>query len=188
VATIEAKDGYVDVLINNAGMIGPNQRDLYEQNTIESLRDTMLRDWDGWAPTMATNASSVIAVSAAFLPLLDAANRRRGWEGGKVTGTNRARKRDKPEEGVVVDEDDQRLAQIITIASISAFMRKVSAGLAYNASKAAAVHLAKILATTLAEWGIRSNVVAPGRKSRVLTFPETVQMLTERSVQHTPAT
>lgn len=142
-------------------MIGPRLNDIHNQDTIKGLRDLMLQDWDAWGPTMATNASSVIGVSAAFLPLMDAANRKRGWEGGKVTGANRARKLSKAEG---VDENDKRLAQIITVASISAFMRKISAGLAYNGSKAAAVHLAKILETLLAEWGIRSNVVAPGRE------------------------
>lgn len=199
VETIKLIDGVVDVLINNAGMIGPRNYEVNEADTIEGLRDIMLKDWDAWAPTMATNASSVIAVSAAFLPLLDAANRKKGWEGGKVTGHNRARLRVKKEEtrveqadtkvemedtdlnvkdmsaqakaaaktkymGESVDDDDQRLAHIITVASISSYMRKVSAGLAYNASKAAAAHLGKILATLLAEWGIRSNIVAPGRE------------------------
>lgn len=61
-----------------------------------------------------------------------------------------------------VDADDERLAQIITVASVGSYMRRATAGLAYNASKAAAAHLGKMLATMLAEWGVRSNVIAPG--------------------------
>lgn len=40
------------------------------------------------------------------------------------------------------------------------------AGYAYAGSKAAAVHIMKALATTLVPYDIRSNVLAPGRKSR----------------------
>ncbi|KAF2804765.1 NAD(P)-binding protein [Mytilinidion resinicola] len=163
VAKVETTDGFVDVLVNSAGVIGPKHSDFYEQDSVEGLRDVMLRDWNLWETTMATNTSSVIGVSAAFLPLLEAANRRRGWEAGKLT---RARTQTLPEkEGdpqAKVDEDDQRLAHIITIASVGSFMRKLTAGLAYNASKAAAAHLGKMMATMFAEWGIRSNVVAPG--------------------------
>ncbi|OCK97453.1 NAD(P)-binding protein [Cenococcum geophilum 1.58] len=115
---------------------------------------------------MATNASSVVGVSAAFLPLLDAANRRRGWEGGRVAAHGHARQRRREgfgEGGVeAVDADDERLAQIITVASVSSYMRRATAGLAYNGSKAAAAHLGKMLATMLAEWGVRSNVIVPG--------------------------
>ncbi|KAF2495798.1 NAD(P)-binding protein [Lophium mytilinum] len=163
VAQVESTDGYVDVLVNSAGMIGPKHLDFYEQDSIEGLRDVMLRDWDLWETTMATNTSSVIGVSAAFLPLLEAANRRRGWETGKLTRARTqtlSKKEEDPQ--AKVDGDDQRLAHIITIASVGSFMRKATAGLAYNASKAAAAHLGKMMATMFAEWGIRSNVVAPG--------------------------
>jgi THO complex subunit 3 len=60
------------------------------------------------------------------------------------------------------DEDDDRLAHIITVASVASFMRHSSAGLAYNATKAAAAQLGKIMSSFLSEWGIRSNVVCPG--------------------------
>ena len=110
---------------------------------------------------MATNASSVVGVSATFLPLLDAANRR-GWEGRRAAAHGRMRQR-RRESGVeAVDADDERLAQIITVASVGSYMRRATAGLAHNASKAAAAHLGKMLATMLAEWGVRSNVIAPG--------------------------
>jgi NAD(P)-dependent dehydrogenase (short-subunit alcohol dehydrogenase family) len=36
--------------------------------------------------------------------------------------------------------------------------------LAYAGSKAAAVSIGKSLATFLAPWGIRSNIIAPGSK------------------------
>lgn len=61
-----------------------------------------------------------------------------------------------------VDADDERLAQIITVGSVGSYMRRATAGLAYNASRVAAAHLGEMLATMLAEWGVRSNVIAPG--------------------------
>jgi THO complex subunit 3 len=163
---IEREKGFVDVLINNAGIIGPVHTDFNDAQTVTELQGVLLKDWDGWAATMATNASSVVGVSATFLPLLDAANRRRGWEGGRVAGHGHARQRRREgfaQGGVeAVDADDERLAQIITVASVGSYMRRATAGLAYNASKAAAAHLGKMLATMLAEWGVRSNVIAPG--------------------------
>lgn len=112
---------------------------------------------------MAINTQSVIGVSAIFLPLLEAANTRRGWAPGKVTGTGIPRAHDKSKLAAIgADADDDRMAHIITVASVASFMRWVSAGLAYNASKAAAAHLGKIMSTFLSEWGIRSNIVCPG--------------------------
>jgi THO complex subunit 3 len=165
--------GYVDVLFNNAGVIGPkNGPELYKVESIEKLRDTMLNDFDGWGQTMAINTQSVVGVSAAFLPLLEAANTRRGWKPGRVTGgpgdprvTGRGTPREQDKSALAklgYDQDDDRLAHIITVASVASFMRYSTAGLAYNASKAAAAQLGKILSSILAEWGIRSNVICPG--------------------------
>jgi THO complex subunit 3 len=164
VAQIAKETGYVDVLINNAGVTGPaNGTALYETTSIEHLRDTMRKDWEGWESCMAINTQSVVGVSAAFLPLLDAANTRRGWAKGKVEGTGNPRKQDKSVlEGLGIDADDDRLSHIITVASVASFMRQSTAGLAYNASKAGAAQLGKILASVFAPWGIRSNVVCPG--------------------------
>ena len=130
-------------------------------------------DGDGWANTFAINSTAVMLVAAAFLPLLEAGNAARGWAAGRLP---RAPSGARPPSGAPappppmrrrapvagVDADDDRLAQIVTVASIAAFNRHVTAGFAYSASKAAAVHLGKSLAHTLAPWGIRSNVICPG--------------------------
>ena len=162
--TIKKDIGYVDVLINNAGVIGPkNGADIYKAESIQQLADTMVAGYDDWSQAMAINTQSVIGVSATFLPLLEAANTRRGWAPGKVTGTGNARARDtSAAEANGIDTDDDRMAHIITVASVASYMRWVSAGLAYNASKAAAAHLGKMMATFLSEWGVRSNIVCPG--------------------------
>jgi THO complex subunit 3 len=160
---IQHETGYVDVLINNAGVIGPkNGTDIYNVTSISALRDAMTTGWDDWTSTFAINTQAVIGVSATFLPLLEAANTRRGFAPGRVTGTGNARAQDKSKLAEIgTSEDDDRMAHIITVASVASYMRWVSAGLAYNATKSAAAHMGKMMSTFLAQWGVRSNVVCP---------------------------
>lgn len=164
---IEEDAGHVDVLVNNAGKIGPRNTAAHEARDVQGLQEILLAGFGGdedWVDTLRTNTASVALVSAAFLPLLDAGNRRRGWEGGRVEpGKTRGRRWTEElgaKEGV--EEGDKRQSQIVTVASIAAFNRYVTAGVAYSASKAAAVHVGKSLATLLSPWGVRSNVIAPG--------------------------
>jgi THO complex subunit 3 len=164
VSQIEKETGYVDVLFNNAGVVGPkNGQDLEKVDTVEQLRDSMTKEWDGWASTFAINTQAVIGVSAIFLPLLEAANTRRGFAPGRVSGTGNTREHDRSKLSQIgTTDDDDRMAHIITVASVASYMRWCSAGLAYNATKSAAAHLGKMMSTFLAEFGIRSNVVCPG--------------------------
>jgi NAD(P)-dependent dehydrogenase (short-subunit alcohol dehydrogenase family) len=162
VSRIEQEIGYIDVLINNAGMQGPNHRPANDAETIEELQSILLSNAEGWKATFAVNSSAVLYVSAAFLKLLDAGNRRRGWEGGKLPA-DRARRREKDNlTKILIEPDDERTSQIITVGSISRLNRFITAGLAYSCSKAAAIHLCKMLTYLLAPWGIRSNVINPG--------------------------
>ncbi|KAH7025401.1 hypothetical protein B0J12DRAFT_705166 [Macrophomina phaseolina] len=178
VARVERDHGYLDVLVNNAGREGPHTKAAFEAQTVEELQKILLNGFvdngpsragdeekeeeeEAFKETLFTNAATVVSVSASFLHLLDAGNRRRGWQGGRVAD-NAVRPRTLPAEGSGVDEGDLRTSQIISVASIAAFNRYSVGGLAYGASKAAATHLGKMLATLLVPWGVRCNVVAPG--------------------------
>jgi NAD(P)-dependent dehydrogenase (short-subunit alcohol dehydrogenase family) len=77
-------------------------------------------------------------VSAAFLKLPDAGNRRRGWEGGKLPA-DRARRREKDNLAKMrIEPGDERTSQIIIFGSISGLNLYITAGMAYSCSKAAA--------------------------------------------------
>jgi NAD(P)-dependent dehydrogenase (short-subunit alcohol dehydrogenase family) len=163
VAQVERESGYVDLLINNAGMLGPDHKAANQATSIDELQNILLGDGDKWAPTFAVNSTAVVGVTAGFLKLLDAGNKRRGWQ---LDGSAAAQRHTGGVSNNGVEADDKRSTQIITVASIAGFNRFVTAGLAYSASKAAAIHLGKTLANLLAPWGIRSNVINPGGKTR----------------------
>lgn len=90
---------------------------------------------ESWAETFETNVTAQFFVAAAFIPLLS-----------KGTANTHGYS-----------------SSIVNIASISGMMRTSSSGqFAYAASKAAMLHLSKILGTTLAQAKIRVNTICPG--------------------------
>lgn len=157
VKKIEAETSYIDVLVNNAGIIGPTHTDVNKAESIAEVQKILQKDWSQWDKTWQTNTSAIISVSAAFLHLLDEGNKRRGWVTGRREKQERAA-------GAEYDASDARTSQIITVASIASFNREITAGLAYTASKAGAAMLGKSMASFLAPFGIRSNMICPGRK------------------------
>lgn len=163
VKRVEQEVGYLDVLINNAGVIGPSHKTVHDAKSISELQGVLSSDWDAWPATFAINTTAVCGVSVAFLGLLEKGNERRGWASGKLTPDGDARARDlKAAAAGGVEEADTRTSQIITTSSIASFNRYITAGMAYSASKAGATMVGKTLATTLAPYGIRSNVICPG--------------------------
>jgi len=88
-----------------------------------------------WAETFSTNVSSQFFVAAGFLPLLSKTlNSTPGYS-----------------------------PSIINITSISGVMKGSSNGqFAYASSKAAFIHLTRMMATTFVEAKIRVNSIAPG--------------------------
>jgi NAD(P)-dependent dehydrogenase (short-subunit alcohol dehydrogenase family) len=154
--------GRVDVLVNNAGVGGPDHKAIYKAETIEDVSKTLLDDEATWTASYAINTIAPVRVAAAFLPLLQAGNVARGWQAGKVQDAE-VRKRTTVEG---VEEGDLRTSQIITIASIAGYNRIMTIGMPYAGSKAAVLAEMKVMAHFLGPWGIRCNVICPGSKFR----------------------
>ncbi|OJT02198.1 Rhamnolipids biosynthesis 3-oxoacyl-[acyl-carrier-protein] reductase [Trametes pubescens] len=139
--TIRQKHGYVNLLVNNAGLAksflpklpGPGEVDMKKYQELL---------WNAGSPREFSGAFDVNVTSAwycavAFLDLLDSANKR-----GNMPGVT---------------------SQIITVSSGGAFRKDDKVfSVPYTLSKSAATHLGKMLAHFLKDWNIRSNIIAPG--------------------------
>lgn len=131
----------VHLLVNNAG-IARDDHTKFSKNgqpdmkSAESISKHMLKsEVSDWQDTFETNITAQFFMSAAFLPLLA--------KGRNVT--------------------PGYTSSIVNITSISGLMKGSSSGqFAYATSKAGFVHLTRMLATTLAETGVRVNQIAPG--------------------------
>jgi NAD(P)-dependent dehydrogenase (short-subunit alcohol dehydrogenase family) len=95
----------------------------------------MKSDPAAWASTFETNVAAQFFVSAGFLPLLEKSR----------------------------DTTPGYSPSIVNITSISGVMKGSSGGqFAYSSSKAAFLHLSRMMATTFVEAKIRVNSIAPG--------------------------
>jgi len=143
---VKAEVDAVDVLVANSGISGPSvpTLDANQQPVgIEELAQNM------WAPepeevnsTYAVNLTGIHFTVAAFLPLLNEANKKRPQPPTADNFTPRP--------------------QIITTGSIGGYNRRPLGNLSYGPSKAGVIHLTKQLATALIPYDIRANVIAPG--------------------------
>ncbi|KAF1831421.1 NAD(P)-binding protein [Decorospora gaudefroyi] len=133
---IASKSGYVNLVVANSGITGPTLIGLDKNVSFAEFRNH-LSNWgvEEFNNTFAVNTSAVFFTVVAFLELLD-----KGNKAGNV----------------------EQKSQVICVASVGAFIRVSLAGYAYAASKAAAVHMMKQMATNLVPYDIRSNVIAPG--------------------------
>jgi len=130
--------GYVNVLIANSGVSGPQVSSINPETSLKDFQATLWdQKFENYTNTFAVNGSAVFFTVVAFLGLLDAGN-----ANGNV----------------------EQKSQVIATSSIAGFNRNVPGGYAYGQSKAATTSLMKQLATNLVPYGIRSNVIAPGRK------------------------
>ncbi|KAL5343083.1 hypothetical protein BJX70DRAFT_408758 [Aspergillus crustosus] len=144
---ISQQTTHVDLLIVNSGILGPpakiTPKDDGSLPSIEELKDYL------WSIPMAEfnkvfeiNTTGAYYTAIAFLPLLAAANKRRP----------------EPKKNVL----SAPLAQIVITSSIAGFSRRVPFDFAYNLSKSAVNHLVKVLSTSLTDYQIRVNGIAPG--------------------------
>ena len=138
VKEISSREKCLCILINNAGIVTSKQAPKGE--TGEELKHSLFEpesaNFDDWLTTYKTNVPQLYFMTTAFLPLLEAATEnQKGFSG-----------------------------TVINITSISGSVLKSQAHFSYNASKGAANHLTKILASEVANHGIkvRINAIAPG--------------------------
>lgn len=135
---IESKEKCLHILINNAGIAGNTQQT--EAKSAEEMKKNLFDDesstFDDWCNTYRTNVPQQFFMTMAFLPLLEAATKQEYGYSGTV----------------------------INISSISGIVQASQHHFGYNASKAASIHLTKMLANEIAENGIkvRVNSIAPG--------------------------
>ncbi|KAK9794172.1 putative Short chain dehydrogenase [Seiridium cardinale] len=150
VDTITKETGYVNLLIANSGVIGPEQR-FNPQLSISELRKSLFDDvdMDNFTHAFHVNVSGAFFTITAFLELLDAGNKN-ALKGGFGAPLKQG-------------SDVQSIqSQVIITSSISAYSRSAPSAPAYSGSKAAIAHLSKLASTNLAKYGIRVNALAPG--------------------------
>jgi NAD(P)-dependent dehydrogenase (short-subunit alcohol dehydrogenase family) len=138
VKEIESREKCLCILINNAGIAGNTQQT--EAKTAAEMKKNLFDDEsstiDDWVNTYRTNVPQLFFMTMAFLPMLQKASEHQYGYSGTV----------------------------INISSISGIIQTSQHHFGYNASKAAAIHLTKMLASEIANNNIkiRVNSIAPG--------------------------
>jgi NAD(P)-dependent dehydrogenase (short-subunit alcohol dehydrogenase family) len=136
-AQIKQETGYVNLVCCNSGtMPDPVAAKPADSTVAEYAQAALQLDPQDWNTTFATNSTSIAFTTFAFLEILAAGNEKANCLGRK--------------------------SQVLVTTSIAGYSRTPGTNLAYGASKAAATHLIKHLAGTLAPFAIRVNGVAPG--------------------------
>ncbi|MCJ1305966.1 hypothetical protein MMC08_008783 [Hypocenomyce scalaris] len=138
VKEVESREKCLCILINNAGIQGATQSPTGEsaEELKQNLFDPENATFEDWETTYRTNVTQIYFMTTAFLPLLQKASEHQHGFSGTA----------------------------ITIGSISGITLKSQNHFAYNASKGAAHHVTKLLASEISNAGlkIRINTIAPG--------------------------
>ncbi len=140
VKEIESKEKCLCILVNNAG-ISKGTHTVSESKNAEEMKQNMFdkesNTFEEWTETYRTNVAGMYFLTTACLPLLQrSTDTHKGYSGC-----------------------------VINITSISGLVRVSQHHPAYNASKAAAIHLSNMLGAEIADAGlkIRVNNIAPGK-------------------------
>ncbi|TRX94540.1 hypothetical protein FHL15_004695 [Xylaria flabelliformis] len=142
--------GYVNLVIANSGIVGPEAR-YHPDLSLSELRQRLYDDvsMDDFTRTMHINVTGAFFTMLAFLELLDAGNKNalKGGFGAPLTPGS---------------EVPSIQSQVIFTSSISAYSRAWVSAPAYGASKSAIAHVTKHASTNLSPYSIRANAMAPG--------------------------
>jgi NAD(P)-dependent dehydrogenase (short-subunit alcohol dehydrogenase family) len=148
VKEIESRGNHLCISINNAGIAGNTQET--EAKTAEGMKKNLFDNesstFDDWTSTYRTNVAQLFFMTTAFLPLPQKASEaERGYS-----------------------------STVINISSISGIVQSAQHHFGYDACKAAAIHLTKLLASEVANNGlkIRINSIASGVFPSELTADE----------------
>lgn len=129
VSVIESDAGFLNLVVCNAGIGGPQVPAPKPGDSLDEWRDRQLAyDFDEYTETFKVNVTSVWYTTMAVLKLLDSGNKMRNLE---------------------------QTSQVLVISSIGGFNKKAPGGWAYGQSKAAATHIVKHLSTVLPTWNMR---------------------------------
>jgi len=126
----------IQILVNNAGISGPKTEVFSNGHSIQEASQKFFKNesFDQWDSVWRTNVSGVFFTTVAFLPLLEKGS----------------------------DNNLNYRSGVVNITSISGMVKISQNHFSYNASKAAAIHLTKMMACELANSKIRFNSIAPG--------------------------
>jgi NAD(P)-dependent dehydrogenase (short-subunit alcohol dehydrogenase family) len=126
---IEKDAGYLNLLVCNAGIAGPQVKPVTPETTLEEwVSQNWAHDFDSYVQPFAINAAAVWFTTMALLKLLD-----KGNKAGNVAQSS----------------------QVVVTSSIAGYNKKAPGGWAYGQSKAAATLATKQLAVALPQWNIR---------------------------------
>ena len=129
--------GYVNLLCCNSG-VNPPAVPVQSSNVsvAEYAKAAMEQNMEDWNDGFAANVTGAVFTAYAFLELLDAGNRRRGFTGAQ--------------------------SQILFTGSVAGQLRLATGNASYASTKAAVHHLVKQLSGTFVPYNIRVNALAPG--------------------------
>ncbi|UNI16340.1 hypothetical protein JDV02_002778 [Purpureocillium takamizusanense] len=136
---MKSREEHIGILVNNGGISGetfPVTENKTAEDWKKALVDNEKATFDDWVDVYRTNVAATYFTTIAMLPLLQASTERNpGWS-----------------------------ATVINVTSISGQVKTSQHHFSYNASKAAAAHLTRMLASDIAATGlkIRVNAIAPG--------------------------
>lgn len=175
--SVKARHGYIDLLINNAGIA----RNLFSHplpsptgtpvtdplsppgspasgSSVPSIKSFQNALWNTGSPedfaaTFLTNVTAVYYTTVAFLDLLHQGNLRQQRHASSADLLTTS----------ALPRPPYHTSQVLSVSSSGSFrLDPKILSPSYTLSKSACTHLGKLLANLLAPWGIRSNVLAPG--------------------------